>query len=200
VAVMRNGLLQHVDAPQVLYERPRNLFVAEFIGSPAMNLVTAELARRDGDVWVEFGGHRLRLPPALLETRPGLSGYEGGRVILGIRPEDLEDASVVHESHPDRRMKVVCDIREDMGSEVYVHFNLQGERVTAREAVEAAADEPEDEAARAAAARARGTGVTFVGRLDRMTTAREQQELEVEVDVRRLQFFDPESALGIYGA
>ena len=68
VAVMRNGLLQQIDKPQVLYERPRNLFVAEFIGSPAMNVVVAELARRNGDVWVEFGEHRLRLDPAMYST------------------------------------------------------------------------------------------------------------------------------------
>ena len=74
VAVMRNGLLQQVDKPQVLYERPRNLFVAEFIGSPAMNLVVAELVRTDGDVWVQFGEHRLRLDPSTLEARPALAG------------------------------------------------------------------------------------------------------------------------------
>src|SRR5439155_8138750 len=111
---------------QMLYERPRNLFVAEFIGSPAMNLVLADLARRDGGVWVEFGDHRLRV----VEERAGLSRFEGGRVVLGIRPEDIEDAAVLHESHEDRRMRITCDIREDMGSEVDVHFNGPGQRMT----------------------------------------------------------------------
>jgi multiple sugar transport system ATP-binding protein len=200
VAVMRNGLLQQVDGPQVLYERPRNLFVAGFIGSPAMNLVLGDLARTDGDVWVEFGGQRLRLPPALVDERAGLSTFEGGRVVLGIRPEDIEDASVLHESHADQRMKIVCDIREDMGSEVYVHFNVPGERVTTKEVVEAAVvDAPEDEEARLAAQRARGAGVPFVARLDRMTKAREREQLDVEVDVKRLHFFDPETGLRIEG-
>ena len=108
VAVMRNGLLQQIAAPNELYERPRNLFVAEFIGSPAMNLVVAELERTNGEVWVAFGPHRLRLEPATLEEHPGLSAYEGRRVVLGIRPEDLEDAAVVRESRPDRMMSVVC--------------------------------------------------------------------------------------------
>jgi multiple sugar transport system ATP-binding protein len=198
VAVMRNGVLQQVDVPQVLYDRPRNLFVAEFIGSPAMNLVMADLVRTDGDVSVEFGGHRLRLPTSLLEGQPGLARYEGQQVVLGIRPEDIEDASVVHESHEDRRLSVVCDIREDMGSEVYVHFNVKGEPVTSKEVVEASVvDEIEDETARRAAERARGVGVPFVARLDRMTGAREQKELAVEVDVSRLHFFDPESGLRI---
>jgi multiple sugar transport system ATP-binding protein len=198
VAVMRGGLLQHVDVPQLLYERPRNLFVAEFIGSPAMNLVVAELAREDGDMWVAFGGHQLRLPPAAIENRPTLARFEGRRLVMGIRPEDIEDAALVHESHTDRRMRISCDIREDMGSEVYVHFNVPGERVTAREAIEAhVVDEIEDEEARLAAESARGAGVQFVARLDRMTRAREREQLEVEVDVRRLHFFDPDTGLRI---
>ena len=123
-AVMRNGLLQQVDTPQVLYERPRNLFVAEFIGSPAMNLVVAELAREDGALWARFGEHRLRLAEATLERNPGLERFEGRSLALGIRPEDMEDASLVSDGASGRRLSVVCDIREDMGSEVYVHFNI----------------------------------------------------------------------------
>ncbi len=199
VAVMRNGYLQQVAVPKELYDRPRNLFVAEFIGSPAMNVVIAEVERADGDIWVSFGPNRLRLDPATLEKRPGLSAYDGRRVVLGIRPEDMEDAAVLHETHPDRRLSVVCDIREDMGSEVYVHFNVTAEAVTTKEVIEAAVvEDAEDAEARMAAARARGEGVTFVGRLERTTGARERESLELEVDVTRLHFFDPESGLGIY--
>ncbi len=198
VAVMRSGHLQQVERPQVLYERPRNLFVAEFIGSPAMNLVLGEIARSDGDVWVEFGSHRLRLVPSALESHPGLSEYERRNVVLGIRPEDIEDVSVLHETHEDQQLEILCDIREDMGSEVYAHFNLPAERVTSKEVVEASVvEEVEDEATRLAAERARGVGVPFVARLDRMTQAREQQPLVVEVDVRRLHFFDPVSGLRV---
>jgi multiple sugar transport system ATP-binding protein len=198
VAVMRNGLLQQVEAPQVLYDRPRNLFVAEFIGSPAMNLVVAQLERTDGDAWARFGEQRLRLVQSLLDSHPGLEGYEGRQVVLGIRPEDIEDASVLHESHDEQRMKIVCDIREDMGSEVFVHFNLPAERVTSKEVVEASVvEEVEDEATRLAAERARGGGVPFVARVDRMTRAREQEQLEVEVDVKRLHFFDPETGIRV---
>lgn len=198
VAVMRSGHLQQVDRPQMLYERPRNLFVAEFIGSPAMNLVLAELARSDGDLWVAFGSHRLPLVSSVLESHPRLDGYEGRKVVLGIRPEDIEDASVLHERHEDRQLSIVCDIREDMGSEVYAHFNLPAERVTSKEVVEASVvEEVEDEATRLAAERARGVGVPFVARLDRMTQAREQQQLLVEVDVRRLHLFDPDTGLRV---
>jgi multiple sugar transport system ATP-binding protein len=198
VAVMRSGFLQQIAVPKELYDRPRNLFVAEFIGSPAMNLVTADLERRDGDVWVAFGSHRLRLEPATLERQPGLSAYEGPRVVLGIRPEDFEDTAVLRETHPDRAISVVCDIREDMGSEVVVHFNVDADPVTTREVVEArVAEDAEDEEARIAADRARGEGVTFVARLERTTDARERQPLSVEVDVTRLHFFDPETGTRI---
>jgi multiple sugar transport system ATP-binding protein len=198
VAVMRNGHLQQVDRPQVLYERPRNLFVAEFIGSPAMNLVMADLARSDGDLWAEFGGQRLQLVPSLLEGHLGLSHYTGRKVVLGIRPEDLEDVSVLHEAHEERQLRIFCDIREDMGSEVFAHFNLPAERVTSKEVVEASVvEEVEDEAARLAAERARGAGVPFIARLDRMTSAREREQLVVEVDVKRLHFFDPDTGLRV---
>jgi multiple sugar transport system ATP-binding protein len=200
VAVMRGGVLQQVDLPQILYERPRNLFVAEFIGSPAMNLAMAELAREDGAVWARFGPHRVRLDASTAEGR-SLERFEGRQVVLGIRPEDIADASLLHESHPDRGLSVVCDIREDMGSDVYVHFSVPGEPVTTKEVVEASVvDEVEDEAARLAAERARGTGIPFVARLDRLTGAQEQRQLQLEVDTSRLHFFDPETGLRVGGA
>ena len=198
VAVMRGGLLQQVDAPQLLYERPRNLFVAEFIGSPAMNVVLADLVRSNGDLWVHFGEHRLRLDPSTLERRPGLSRFESRPVILGIRPEDMEDAALPGETGEYSGMSIVCDIREDMGSEVYVHFNVPGEPVASKERVEAlVTDAPEDAEARLAAERARGAGVSFVARLARDTHARERQPLEIDVDVKRLHFFDPETGLAV---
>ena len=198
VAVMRSGLLQQIAVPKELYERPRNLFVAEFIGSPAMNLVMARVERTDGEVWAVFGPHRLRLEQTTLERHPGLSVYEGRDIVLGVRPEDMEDAAVVRETHPDRVLSVVCDIREDMGSEVYVHFNVQADAVTTREVVEAlVVEDAEDQEARIAAGRARGEGVTFVARLERATDARERQPLQVEVDVTRLHFFDPETGVSV---
>jgi multiple sugar transport system ATP-binding protein len=200
VAVMRQGFLQQVADPKVLYERPRNLFVAEFIGSPAMNLVLADVERAtsDGSVFVVFGPHRLRLAPTTLDDHPGLAAYDGGRVILGIRPEDMEDARLARDPRPDTALSVVCDIREDMGSEVYVHFNVPADPVTTREVVEAlVVDAAEDEEARMAAEQARGAGLVFTARLDRSTDAREQRPLELAVDVTRLHFFDPESGVAV---
>src|SRR5687767_5621765 len=200
-AVMRNGLLQQVDTPQVLYDRPRNLFVAEFIGSPAMNLVVAELAREDGALWAQFGEHRLPLAEATVTRHPGLERFEGRSIALGIRPEDMEDASLVSEGAPGRRLSVLCDIREDMGSEVYVHFNVAAPPVATKEVLEAhVVDAPEDAEARAAAEQARGSGARFVARLDRTTSAKEQETLELAVDVDRLHFFDADTGLAVRAA
>src|SRR5207247_3249472 len=145
VAVMRDGVLQQFDRPAALYERPVNLFVAEFIGSPAMNLVGADLRRSDGSMLAEFGDHRLRLDSSVLAARPALEHFEGTRVIMGIRPEDMEDAALATlQPSDERRLKAVIDICEDMGSEILVHFGVRappvrGEDVTAAVGEEAMA-------------------------------------------------------------
>jgi multiple sugar transport system ATP-binding protein len=194
VAVLRGGLLQQVDVPQRLYDRPTNLFVAEFIGSPAMNLTGADLERSDGGLFARFGDHRLRLDDRTLEARPALAGRAGRQVILGIRPEDMEDASLLREAPLDRTLSVVTDIREDMGSEVFVHFSVKGRPVQAQQVVEALAEE----AVEAIAERARHEGIPFVARVERLTNAREGEPLDLVVDVEQLHFFDPETGSGIY--
>ncbi len=139
VAVMKKGLLQQVAAPQELYDRPTNLFVAGFIGSPAMNLVEAELVRSDGRLAVAFGEHRLRIDDEVVAERPALERFEGRKVALGIRPEDLEDASLADEAPGDRRLSAQVDIREDMGSEVFVHFGVGAPPVRTKDVEEAVA-------------------------------------------------------------
>jgi multiple sugar transport system ATP-binding protein len=188
VAVLRGGELQQVDVPQVLYERPANLFVAEFIGSPAMNLVQADVVR-NGGLAARFGEHELRLPERVAER---VGSYAGRRVVLGIRPEDLEDASLAAPGEG-RALDVVTDIREDMGSEVYIHFGLQAEPVQSREVVEAL----EEEAVEAIADLARRRGVPFVARLGRASPAREGEPIRLAVDVERLHFFDAETGVAI---
>ena len=198
VAVMRNGFLQQIAVPKELYDEPRNLFVAEFIGSPAMNVVLAHVEEAAGVFSVSFGPHRLTLAPEMLNAE--LRSYANRRVVLGVRPEDIEDAATLHESRPERRISVVCDIREDLGSEVYVHFNVAADRVQTAEVIEAlVVEDAEDEEARIAAERARGAGTAFVARLDRTTHAREREQLELEVDVTRLHFFDPDTGLRVGG-
>ena len=100
VAVMRKGELQQVADPQTLYDRPVNLFVGGFIGSPAMNMIEATVTRTNGGLAVDVGKQHLTLDEATLTKRPALARYEGRKVILGIRPEDLEDASLEPGSPP----------------------------------------------------------------------------------------------------
>jgi multiple sugar transport system ATP-binding protein len=189
VAVLRSGLLQQVASPQELYDRPVNLFVAEFIGSPAMNLVKADLGQGE----LRFGGQALAVPAAAYAERPNLKPYEGRQIVLGMRPEDLEDAALARDSGGGV-LTVEVDIREDMGSEVFVHFAVPGEPVQTREVLEAM---EEEDVAGAVHERMR-RGVPFIARLERGTQAKEGERLELAVDTRRLHFFDPESGLGIY--
>jgi multiple sugar transport system ATP-binding protein len=188
VCVLRGGFLQQVASPQELYDRPANLFVAEFIGSPAMNLVRAELM---GEA-VRFGDTTLAVPPAVLSGRRGLADYEGKELVLGIRPEDLEDAAFARNGHA--RMTVEVDIREDMGSEVFAHFAVDAQPVETQEVLEAMEEEDVPEAVRERMRR----GVPFIARLERGTGAKEGAPLELAVDTQRLHFFDLETGLGIY--
>jgi multiple sugar transport system ATP-binding protein len=183
VAIMRDGVLQQVAGPQALYDRPRNLFVAEFIGSPAMNLVGADVVRSNGDLVAKFGDTTLPIGEQVLSSRPALPRFEGRRLILGVRPEDIEDAAFGE----GERLSAVVDIREDMGSEVFIHFDA-GARMVPGEDVKAAVGEEAAEVKSSA----------WVARLDRDTTAVERQPIELAVDTNRLHFFDPETGDAIY--
>src|SRR5439155_23602805 len=190
--VMRGGFLQQVERPQVLYDRPANLFVAGFIGSPAMNMAEAELAEEDGGLVVRFGPHTLPVPAELLSSRPALRRYLGRRVGLGIRPEDLEDAAVVS-SGP--RLSVPVDIKEDMGSEVFLHFAVDAKPLDTEELREISGDE----AIAAADELTHHHGSPWVARVDRTSSAREGERVELAVLAGRLHFFDLDTGEGIYG-
>src|SRR6186997_488286 len=124
VAVMRKGELQQVAAPQELYDRPVNLFVGGFIGSPAMNLVETTLEASNGTLHALVGDERLGLSSELLDKRPALKGFEGKLVVLGIRPEDLEDAAIETDAPPDHRLKGKVELTEALGSEIMVHVGV----------------------------------------------------------------------------
>jgi multiple sugar transport system ATP-binding protein len=197
VAVMRKGLLQQVEAPQVLYDHPLNLFVAGFIGSPAMNLVEGNLSRSDGSMFVEFGGFRLRVADEALKARPSLAKFEGKSVVLGLRPESMEDASLVSDAPQDRRISATVDLREALGSQIVVHFTVNAPIVLTEDTRELAHDvgaEALDELhAQAAENKSR-----FVAQLDPRTQVREGDKIDLLVDTARFHFFDPETGLGIY--
>jgi multiple sugar transport system ATP-binding protein len=194
VAVMRDGVLQQYDVPQMLYDRPVNLFVAEFIGSPAMNIVGVDLERENGSLFARFGEHRVRLDDEFLSSRPALARFENKPLILGIRPEDLEDAALATDAPADRRIAANVDIREDMGSDVYVHFGAGGRPVRGEDVAAAIGEE----AIEATEQQTKGKGSLFVARVGRQSTAREGDRVELLVTTNRLHFFDPATGRGIY--
>jgi multiple sugar transport system ATP-binding protein len=198
VAVIRKGVLQQVDTPQFLYDHPNNLFVAGFIGSPAMNMVEAKLSTSDGSGVVEFGGYRLAVPPQVLSARPELKAFDGKPVIVGLRPEDMEDASLVPDAPADRRISTSVILREALGADVVAHVRVQAPAVVTEDVKELAHDVGQ-EALQAVEQGARSGESTFLARLSPRTGAKEGEPIELVVDVGRLHFFDPRTGLGIYG-
>jgi multiple sugar transport system ATP-binding protein len=194
VALLKQGHLQQVDAPQVLYDRPANLFVAGFIGSPAMNLVDAALDGDGDGLTVRFGSNELALDAAVLQRRPALRAYEGRRVVVGIRPEDLDDAALQTGAPPERRMTAAVDLLEALGSEVLAHFTVDAPPVVTDDTKELVRDLGGTEQLEA---RAQEGTSTFVARLDPRTGARRGETLELVVDVERMHFFDLETGAGI---
>ncbi len=198
VAVMRKGMLQQVDTPQTLYDHPANLFVAGFIGSPAMNMVEAELSSQNGALFIGFGGFRLRLDDKLVAAKPALKSHDGKKVVLGIRPEDMEDAALVGDAPQDRRISAKVDLREALGSQVLIHFTVGAPLVLTEDTKELASDVG-TEALESLEEQAREDESTFVAQLDPRTRIKEGEQVELVVDTGRLHFFDPETGLGIYG-
>jgi multiple sugar transport system ATP-binding protein len=193
VCVLRDGKLQQVDAPQALYDHPVNLFVAGFIGSPAMNFVAADLVR-DAGPSVAFAGYRLPLPDGVLDARPGLIGYLGREVILGIRPSDFEDASLADPGWA--RIQVTANVTEELGSEILVIFTLDVPPLQHPSISDAlAADGDVDEAAAVLA----GGKSLWTARVAARSHVRPGQPVELAVNMSNLQFFDPASGLAIGG-
>jgi multiple sugar transport system ATP-binding protein len=195
VAVMNAGHLQQVDTPQVLYDSPVNEFVAGFIGSPSINLVAARLEQQDGKLQVSFGDHRLTVDDQVVRNRSGLAGFAGRDVILGIRPEDFEDATIESDAPADRRLKVVCDLTEPLGSEVLVHFSTGAERIISSAT---AADAGEDaDVSFGSDTEDAGASTRLVARVSPKSRIAEGSEIELAVDTTRLYFFDPETGATI---
>jgi multiple sugar transport system ATP-binding protein len=187
VAVMQKGRLQQVATPQALYERPVNDFVAGFIGSPSINMVEAEVQRSNGTMSVTFGDQKLTIADELARAHAELAGYVGRSVVLGIRPEDIEDASLDSGAPPERRLKITCDYTEPLGAEVLVYFTVAAAGIVAGVEPEA------DPALQAAPATAEQAGTRLVARVGPRTRITEGDQVELAVDTSRLYFFDPES-------
>jgi multiple sugar transport system ATP-binding protein len=196
VAVMRKGELQQAAEPQELYDRPVNLFVAGFIGSPAMNMLEATLQRDDGTLKVVTGSQEIQLSEETLGQRPALRGYEGRTVVLGIRPEDLEDRTLAGETAHGGSLTGKVTLREALGAEIMVHFAVDAPPAFTAEVKELAEDVGDAERAEA---HARGSSTAVVvGRFGARSRVRPGEEVEVAVDTRQLHFFDVDTGLGIY--
>ena len=195
VAVMKLGVLQQCDPPSLLYRRPANIFVAGFIGSPAINFAEAKVTRENGRLSVTFGGDTLAVDDATIEQRPALKSYEGRSVILGIRPENMEDAGLESGAPEDRRLKATIELREDMGAEVFVHFGVDVPPVLTEDTKELAADAgiDVDELESADVQKS-----TFIARFDADSRADVGDNIEIYVDTRSLYFFDPATGASIY--
>jgi multiple sugar transport system ATP-binding protein len=173
VAVIKSGVLQQVDSPQNLYADPVNIFVAAFIGSPAMNLFEGTV---DGAT-VRFGSETLHLPESTLAAHPSLASRGGEPVVVGIRPEDLEDAAVAADHPADQRVRAEVALVEALGSELVTHFRIDATPV---DAGDPDAEEPVID----------GNGTAVVGRFSPRSRVRKGDAIEVAVDAANLHFFD----------
>jgi multiple sugar transport system ATP-binding protein len=197
VAVLRKGVLQQVATPQQLYGSPTNLFVASFIGSPAMNLVQARLERQSGGLVCRLGDQALALPEQVVAARPELDAHVGRTIGLGIRPEHLHDAALTDGAPVGRKLRGRVVTTELLGSELLAHLEVPVAPVVTEEVLEVAED-VDRALSEDLRAEARGQRSVFVGRFDARSTVRIGDEVEATVDTDRLHFFDlgNELALG----
>ena len=184
VAVIKDGHLQQVAAPEELYARPDNVFVAAFIGSPSMNLFEVTLNVSDGVVMLQLFDQILGVDNAVLERHPSLAGHSGQRVIVGVRPEDLEDAALVPDHPADQRLRARVEVREALGAETLVHFELGASRVDSGD------PDALDELGQS-------DGTRCTARFSPATRVREGDTFEVNVATSKLHFFDRTSHLAI---
>jgi multiple sugar transport system ATP-binding protein len=192
VAVMRGGVLQQTGEPQSVFDRPANLFVASFIGSPSMNLVQARLEERGDGLAVRVGEQEIAVPPDVVAARLGLRQYTDRAVGLGIRPEHLRDAG---ESRA--RLRGTVRAIEALGSELLVHLDVEAEPILTDEVREVAGD-VDAAALERLESEALERRTALIARLETQALPSVDEPIEVGVDTRRLHFFDLDSGLAIY--
>jgi multiple sugar transport system ATP-binding protein len=198
VAVMRKGELQQVAPPQELYERPVNLFVGGFIGSPAMNMMEATIEAQNGSLGARLGGQEIAFDEALVSARPAIRDYVGRKVVLGIRPENLEDAALAPDAPSESHIKGVVVLREPLGSEIVAHFEVDAPPALTEDVRELARDVGHESTVQASAEEG-AEKTTVVGRFGPRSRIRSGDVIDVAVETSSIHLFDLETGLGIYG-
>jgi multiple sugar transport system ATP-binding protein len=183
VAVLKDGYLQQVDTPQNLYNKPDNVFVAAFIGSPSMNLYEASLDLTDNTGVVHVGDQNLTVGSEVLDARPALRGHAGKKILIGIRPEDFEDAAMVEHDITGRQITSNVRLIEALGSELMVHFDINARTVDS--------GDPD-------AVEASDSSSNAVGRFNPRSKVQMREDVTIAVATENMHFFDPETRLAIW--
>ncbi|MDX6442322.1 MAG: multiple sugar transport system ATP-binding protein [Gaiellaceae bacterium] len=194
VAVMRRGLLQQFEPPQRLYETPANLFVASFIGSPAMNMLEAKIEREGDGLVARIGSATLMLPPQLVSDRPSLVNHAGKSIAIGIRPEALDE----RRNGDGGTLRGIVSAVEALGPEQLAYVDVEAKPVLAEDVLEGLVDSEQAEDLVEIKTGAGGAArATLVARLEASASLRPEDVVELAVDVRKLHFFDLESGAAI---
>jgi multiple sugar transport system ATP-binding protein len=185
VSAKRPDNLQQVAPPAELFHNPKNLFVAGFIGSPAMNMVYGELTSENGQVFANFAGNKIRLDQRALDRHPGVESYMGKQIVIGIRPGDFEDERIAG-PHPDQTMEANVDVTEVLGSETFIHFNQATPPVITPDIEELLADTGGDAASL-------GHETKFSARVSSDVSVKHGDRARLVVDSSKFHFFDVDS-------
>jgi multiple sugar transport system ATP-binding protein len=183
VAVLKDGILQQVETPQNLYDHPDNVFVAAFIGSPSMNLYEGTLSRSGDGATLRLGSQTINVPDSVLDRRPGVKERLDQPITVGIRPEDMEDATLEPDHPQDQRIKTDVELVEALGSELMVHASIDASKVHSGD------PDVADEATPASGA------TPLVARFSPRSRVTRGETIEVAVDAANLYFFDATTGL-----
>jgi multiple sugar transport system ATP-binding protein len=191
MAVMKAGILQQLGSPAECYDMPNNIFVAQFVGSPPMNLVMADVIDAgDGHLVLRVGRVPLSVPAALIDAKPALRSFVGKKVVMGVRSEDMEDASL-REVPGDQRLQGTVTLTEALGSEIVVHFTFDAERVETADTKLLAKEMGEEEL------HTLSSGVKWVASFAPRSRVHAGDTIEIAVDLERVHLFDPETSEAI---
>ena len=183
VAVIRKGELQQIDTPREIYLKPKNIFVAGFIGSPSMNFVYANVGVNKSSIQLNFGNDQIEYNGEKLGE---LKAFENKEIVMGIRPEAFEDGNYANASEFSESIKVSVSLLEQLGSDSYIHFYKDIKPVQTEAIEEILADEGEDLSVL-------GDNTKFIARINPNSTVVEGKEIELKIDPSKLHFFDPET-------